>query len=266
MIYQGYGMSGILNIAVQAAYNAGGIIQQESRNLERIKVDRKGFNDYVSEVDRKAEQIIINTILKAYPNHNILGEESGFIDNNSEFTWIIDPIDGTTNYIHSHPHYSISIGVKQEDKVVYGAIFDPNRNDIYTAELGKGAKLNDSRIRVSKTANLADSLLATGFPTYDMSFLDRYLAIFKEMIQSTAGQRRAGSAALDLAYVASGMVDGYWEFNLKPWDIAAGCLLVKEAGGLICDFDGGQKMFESGNIIAANPKLISQILKTIQRN
>ncbi|RTL01536.1 MAG: inositol monophosphatase [Proteobacteria bacterium] len=259
-------MSGILNIAVQAAYNAGGLIQQASRSLEHIRVDRKGHNDFVSEVDRRAEQTIIQTIQKAYPNHNILGEESGLIDNNSEFTWIIDPLDGTTNFLHGHPQYSISIGVKHGDKITYAAVFDPNRNDIYTAELGKGAKLNDSRIRVSKTANLADSLLATGFPTYDMSFLERYLNIFREMLKSTAGQRRAGSAALDLAYVASGKVDGFWEFNLKPWDIAAGYLLVKEAGGLVCDFDGEQKMLESGNIIAANPKLVTQILKTIQNN
>lgn len=257
-------MSAILNIAIQAAYNAGTIIQQESRNLERIKIDRKGHNDFVSEVDKKAEQAIIQTILKAFPNHNILGEEQGLIDNNSNTTWIIDPLDGTTNYIHSHPQYSVSIGIKQDDKITHGVIFDPNRNDVYTAELGKGAQLNNSRIRVSKQNNLADSLLATGFPTYDMSMLDRYMKIFREMLESTSGQRRAGSAALDLAYVAAGMVDGYWEFNLKPWDIAAGYLMVKEAGGLVCDFDGGQEMLESGNIIAANPKLISAILKVIQ--
>lgn len=257
-------MSGILNIAVQAAYSAGNIIQQETRNLGRLKVDRKGHNDFVSEVDKKAEQIIVNTILKAFPKHNILAEEQGSIDNNSDITWIIDPLDGTTNYLHGHPQYSISIAVKQENKITHAAIFDPNRNDIYTAESGKGAQLNNSRIRVTTTAYLADSLLATGFPTYDMSFLDRYLAIFKDMLQSTAGQRRAGSAALDLAYVAAGMVDGFWEFNLQKWDIAAGYLLVKEAGGLICDSEGGQTMFETGNIIAANPKLISQILKVIQ--
>lgn len=256
--------SGTLNIAVQAAYNAGNIIQQETRNLSRIKIDRKGHNNFVSEVDKKAEQIIINTVLKAFPSHNIFGEEHGFIDNKSSITWIIDPIDGTTNYIHGHPQYSISIAVKDNDKITHGVIFDPNRNDIYTAELGKGAQLNNSRIRVSTTANLADSLLATGFPTYDMTLLERYLPIFREMLLSTAGQRRAGSAALDLAYVAAGMVDGYWELNLKIWDIAAGCLLVKEAGGLVCDFAGGQSMLETGDIIAANPKIINQILKLIQ--
>jgi myo-inositol-1(or 4)-monophosphatase len=259
-------MSGILNIAVQAAYNAGNIIQQESRSIERIRVEKKGHNDYVSEVDKKAEQIIINTILRAFPKHNILSEEQGELDNGSDTTWIVDPIDGTTNYIHGHPQYSISIAVKLGDKITHGIVFDPNRNDIFTAELGKGALLNNNRIRVSKTSNLADSLLATGFPTYDMSYLDRYLAIFKQMLTTTAGQRRAGSAALDLAYVAAGMVDGYWEFNLKPWDIAAGYLLVKEAGGLICDFEGGQGMFDSGNIIAANPKLINHICKIIQGN
>lgn len=259
-------MSAILNIAVQATYNAGSIIQQDSRNLERIKIDRKGHNDFVTEVDKKAEQAIIQTILKAFPNHNIMSEEEGSINNNSDTTWIIDPIDGTTNFIHGHPQYCISIAVKHEDKITHGAIYDPNRNDIFTAEVGKGAQLNGSRIRVSRMSSLADSLLATGFPTYDMSLLDRYMKIFREMLESTAGQRRAGSAALDLAYVAAGMVDGFWEFNLKPWDIAAGYLMVKEAGGLICDFDGGQNMLESGNIIAANPKLISPILKIIQNH
>ncbi len=257
-------MSAILNIAIQAAYNAGTIIQQESRNLEHLNIERKGFNDFVSEVDKRAEQAIIHTILKAYPRHNILGEEGGNVDNGSEITWIIDPLDGTTNYLHGHPQYSVSIAVKEGDKITHGVVFDPNRNDIFTAELGKGAQLNNGRIRVSRQSSLADSLLATGFPTYDMSFLDRYLAIFREMLQSTAGQRRAGSAALDLAYVAAGMVDGFWEFNLKPWDIAAGYLLIKEAGGLVCDFDGGQDMLNSGNIIAANPKLVSPILKIIQ--
>lgn len=257
-------MSGILNIAVQAAYNAGTIIQQESRNIEKIKISRKGHNDFVSEIDKKAEEIIVNTILKAYPKHNILGEEHGSIDNNSDITWIIDPIDGTTNYIHGHPQYSISIAVKEGDKITHGAIFDPNRNDIYTAEIGKGSQLNNGRIRVSKTTNLADSLLATGFPTTDLTFMDRFMAIFKEMLLSTSGQRRSGSAALDLAYVAAGMIDGFWEFNLKPWDIAAGYLLVKESGGFVCDFEGNQGMFESGNIIAANPKLISPILKIIK--
>lgn len=257
-------MSAILNIAIQAAYNAGTIIQQESRNLEHLNIERKGHNDFVSEVDKRAEQAIIHTILKAYPRHNILGEEGGNVDNGSEITWIIDPLDGTTNYLHGHPQYSVSIAVKEGDKITHGVVFDPNRNDIFTAELGKGAQLNNGRIRVSRQSSLADSLLATGFPTYDMSFLDRYLAIFREMLQSTAGQRRAGSAALDLAYVAAGMVDGFWEFNLKPWDIAAGYLLIKEAGGLVCDFDGGQEMLSSGNIIAANPKLVSPILKIIQ--
>ncbi|MEN9946762.1 MAG: SuhB [Pseudomonadota bacterium] len=258
-------MSAILNIAVQAAYNAGNIIQQESKNLDRVRVERKGFNDFVSDVDKKAEQIIINTIMKAFPNHNILAEEGGAISNNpNEPTWIIDPIDGTTNYLHGHPQYCVSIAVKQDDKITHGVIFDPNRNDLYKAELGKGALLNDSRIRVSKTANLSDSLLATGFPTYDLSMLDQYLVIFRRMIEKTSGQRRAGSAALDLAYVAAGMVDGFWEFNLKPWDIAAGCLLVKEAGGLVCDFAGTQQFLTTGNIVAANPKLINQILQQIQ--
>lgn len=257
-------MSGIINIATRAAYNAGNIIQQGSRNLAILKTEKKGFNDYVSELDKKSEKIIIDTIQKAFPEHNILAEESGKLDKNSEYTWIIDPIDGTTNFIHGHPQYCVSIALKHHDKITHGVIFDPNRNDLYKAELGKGAFLNDKRIRVKNANYLEDALIGTGFPTYDMSFIDKYMAIFKDMIMHTAGQRRCGSAALDLAFVAAGYLDGFWEFNLKPWDIAAGYLLVKEAGGLVCDFNNTNQFWQNGNIVAANPKLINELLKIIQ--
>ncbi len=259
-------MSAILNIATKAAYAAGNLIQQESRNVGRIKFEKKGHNDFVTAVDKQAEQIIIQTIKKAYPEHNILAEESGLQQNNSPVTWIIDPIDGTTNFIHGNPQYCVSIGIKHDDKVTHSVIFDPNRNDLYSAEIGKGAYLNDKRIRVSTTANLSEALIATGFPTYNLDTLDQYLGMFKEIIQASSGIRRAGSAALDLAYVAAGMVDGFWEFGLKPWDIAAGVLLIKEAGGMITDFEGKQGMFETGNIVTGNHKILSQLMQIISKH
>ena len=260
-------MSAIINIATKAAYLAANVIQQGSQNKANLKVEKKsGINNYVTELDKKAEQIIIDSIKKAYPEHNILAEESGSHNNNSDFTWIIDPIDGTTNFIHGHPEYSISIAFKQHDKVTHGVIFDPNRNDLYHAEAGKGAYLNDKRLRVSKINYLEDALIGTGFPTYDMNILDKYLAIFKEMLQNTAGHRRSGSAALDLAYVASGCLDGFWEFNLQPWDVAAGYILVKEAGGLVTDFNNTSDFWKNGNIVAGNPKILPELLKVIQKH
>lgn len=256
--------SGIINIASRAAYAAANAIQLGSRDMGKLHIEKKGHNNYATELDKKAEQIIIDTIKKAFPSHNILAEESGSENNNSECTWIIDPIDGTTNFMHTHPQYSISIAFKEGDKVTQGVILDPNRNDLYHAEIGKGAFLNDKRIRVTKVSYLEDALLATGFPTYDMDLLDKYLKIFKDMLLHTQGQRRQGSAALDLAYVAAGYLDGFWEFGLAQWDIAAGYLLVKEAGGMITDFAGNQDFWTSGNVVAANPKLISQMLKVIQ--
>jgi len=258
-------MSAFLNIATKAAYLAGNLIQQSSRSSSNLTIEKKGHNDYVTELDKKAEQLIVETIIKAYPKHNILGEESRFQDNNSEYTWIIDPIDGTTNFMHGHPQYCVSIALKQKHKTIAGIVFDPNRNDLYKAEIGKGAYLNDKRIRVSANS-LEYSLIATGFPSIDTTSIDKYLAILKDMILATLGQRRAGSAALDLAYLAAGYVDGFWEFDLKSWDVAAGILLVKEAGGMITDFAGNQHNSGDGSIIAANPKIISQLQKIIQKH
>ncbi len=260
-------MSGPINIAIKAAYAAGNLIQHESRNISSIKIEKKGHNNYVTELDKKAEKTIISIIKKAFPNHNILAEESGEEKNDSEYTWIIDPIDGTTNFIHNNPQYCVSIALKHLNKITHAVVFDPNRNDLYKAEIGKGAYLNDQRIRVTNTSNIQDSLIATGFPTYDMSQIDKYLLIFKDMLLNTAGQRRFGSAALDLAYVAAGYLDGFWEFDLKPWDIAAGFLLVKEAGGMVTDFQEKQDFWKNGgNIVAANSKIIKQILNIVQKN
>jgi myo-inositol-1(or 4)-monophosphatase len=266
-IFQGYIFmaSGIINIATRAAYAAANAIQLGSRDMGKLHIEKKGHNNYATELDKKAEQIIIDTIRKAHPTHNILAEESGANNNNSDCTWIIDPIDGTTNFMHTHPQYSISIGFREGDKVTQGVILDPNRNDLYHAEIGKGAYLNDKRIRVTKAGYLEDALLATGFPHHnDLNLLDKYLALFKDMLIHTQGHRRQGSAALDLAYVAAGYLDGFWEISLSPWDFAAGYIIVKEAGGMVTDFAGKQDFWTSGNIVAANPKLISEILKVIQ--
>lgn len=257
--------SAMINTAVTAAFSAASVIQKSSQNIAKIKVTQKGKNDFVTEIDKLAETAIIQSIQKVYPKHNILSEECGLIDNKSDVTWIVDPLDGTTNFMHNNPQYAISIGVKHEDKLTHGVILDPNRNDLYVAESGKGAFCNNSRIRVSTQAKLEHSLIATGFPTYNQDNLDQYLAILKNMLLKTSGQRRAGSAALDLAYVARGAVDGFWEFNLKPWDIAAGIVLVKEAGGLVCDFAGEHNMLETGNILASTPKLLSALIKIIQQ-
>jgi myo-inositol-1(or 4)-monophosphatase len=257
-------MSAFINTAIKAAYFAASIIQNSSRSLSKIKVTQKNKNDFVSDIDKKAEESIITTINKAYPSHNILAEESGFVNNGSEFTWIIDPIDGTTNFIHGHPNYSISIALKEKDKIIHGVVLDPNRNDLYQASIGKGALLNEKRIRVSNN-NLEHSLIATGFPTVDLTIIDKYLQIFKDITLNTTGQRRLGSAALDLAYVASGIVDGFYEYNLKTWDVAAGILLVKEAGGIVINFEGKSHFGNDGDIIAANPKIVNQLQKIIKK-
>lgn len=257
-------MSAFINTAIKAAYFAANVIQNSSRNLSKIKIIQKNKNDFVSDIDKNAEDAIITTINKAYPQHNILAEESGFIDNKSNLTWIIDPIDGTTNFIHGHPNYSISIALKENNKIIHGVILDPNRNDLYQASIGKGALLNDRRIRVSNN-NLEHSLIATGFPTVDLTVIDKYLQIFKDITLNTTGQRRLGSAALDLAYVASGVVDGFYEYSLKAWDVSAGILLVKEAGGIVINFDGNNHLGNDGNIIAANPKIVNQLQKIIKK-
>lgn len=257
--------SAFINIATKAAYLAGNLIQHGSRDLSKIMIEKKGQNDFVTELDKKSEAIIKKTILQANPTHNILGEETGSLDNNSEYTWIIDPIDGTTNFMHGYPHYSISIALKHKDKITNAVIFNPNTNDLFTAETGKGAYLNDKRIRVSNNS-LEYAIIGTGFPSYDMSIMEQYLKIFKEINLKTSGQRRTGSAALDLAYVAAGYLDGFWEYDLRSWDVAAGILLIKEAGGIVLNFNAKPHNGERGNIIAANPKIINQLQKIIKNN
>jgi myo-inositol-1(or 4)-monophosphatase len=245
----------MLNIAVKAARRAGAIINRASQDIGTLTIKSKNFNDFVSEVDVAAERAIIETLKDAYPTHGFLGEESGSTSYQSDFIWIIDPLDGTTNFLHGFPQYCVSIALQHKGEITQAVIYEPNRNDLYTATKGRGAFLNDKRIRVSKCHKLQDALIGTGFPFRDFKYLNDYLNMFKSMIQKTTGIRRAGSAALDLAYVASGALDGFWEIGLSPWDIAAGGLLIQEAGGIVTDLSGQTGWLESGNILVASPKI-----------
>lgn len=252
----------MLNTAVKAARAAGKIINQGSLNLDRLTIKTKQENDYVSEIDQKAEQAIVQILRDAYPSHAILAEESGE-SGESEYQWVIDPLDGTTNFLHDFPQFAVSIALVHRGTLDQAVIYDPVRNDLYTASRGRGAFLNERRIRVSKRDKLQDALIGTGFPYRDFTHLDAYMAMFRDLVQKTSGVRRPGSAALDLAYTAAGRFDGFWEIGLSKWDIAAGCLMVQEAGGLVSDFSGNENYLESGNIVAGSPRIFHQLLQTI---
>ncbi len=255
-------MHPMLNIAVKAARRAGALINRASQDLDLLTVRSKRDNDFVSEVDTLAEQAIVDTLLEAYPEHAILAEERGR-QGESEHLWIIDPLDGTTNFLHGFPQFAVSIGYLYRGVLTHAVVYDPSRNELFTASRGAGAFLNDRRIRVSKRQKLKESLIGTGFPFRDFSHLESYLKIFRDLLPQTAGLRRPGSASLDLAYVAAGRFDGFWEAGLSPWDIAAGALLVLEAGGLIADFQGEERYLDSGNVVAGNPKVFAQLLHVI---
>lgn len=253
----------MLNIAVRAARNAGDLIQRSSLNIEKLTVDQKSRNDYASEVDRAAEQEIIKVIRTAFPDHGILAEESGEAKGN-DYTWIIDPLDGTTNFLHGFPHYAVSIALKNKNKLEIGVIYDPTRDELFTAERGGGAMLNNRRIRVTKQNTMRGALIGTGFPFKTMDNIEPYLGMFKAVCADAAGIRRAGAAALDMAYVACGRLDAYWEIGVKEWDIAAGVLLVQEAGGVATDFSFNDKYLQSGNIITGNPKMHQLMYQIIE--
>ena len=261
-------MHPMLNTAVKAARRAGAIINRGSLDLDRLNVRTKHENDYVSEVDQMAEQAIIQTLLDAYPNHAILAEETGSASGanveDTEYQWVIDPLDGTTNFLHGVPQYAVSIALLHRGQLSQAVIYDPARNDLYTASRGRGAFLNERRIRVSRRDRLQESLIGTGFPFRDFTHLDAYLGMFRDLVQKTAGLRRPGSAALDLAWVAAGYTDGFFEIGLNAWDIAAGCLLVQEAGGLVTDFNGTENYLKNGNVVAGNPKVFVQLLQAIE--
>ena len=264
-------MHPMLNVAVRAARRAGRIISRASLDLERVKVARKQRNDFVTEVDQASEEAIIDTLLTAYPGHAILAEESGHkpaagsgaAAHEADHVWIIDPLDGTTNFIHGLPQYSVSIALMQRGVVTQAVIYDPNRDELYTASKGAGAFLNDRRIRVSKATRIDEALVGTGFPFKEVENLDEYLRVLRAVTERAAGVRRPGSAALDLAYVASGRYDAFWEQGLSPWDVAAGSLLVTEAGGLVADFAGDSAFVFGGQVVAATPKVLPVMLSLV---
>ncbi len=259
-------MHPILNIGIKAARRGGQVISRASRDISQLTVSTKQQSDFVTEVDRAAEAEIIAVIREAYPQHAILAEESGAIGGSagdSEYQWIIDPLDGTTNFIHGFPQYAVSIGFAHKGVMTHAVVYDPNRNELFTASKGAGAFLNDTRIRVSKRAKLEESLIGTGFPYRMFDHIDAYVAIFRELSQKTAGMRRPGAASLDLAYVACARLDGFWELGLSPWDIAAGSLLITEAGGLISDFAGESDYMNTGNVIGGTPKVFAQLVQIV---
>ena len=255
----------MLNTAVKAARKAGSLITRASSDLDKLTVRRKRQNDFVSEVDNAAEDAIISVLRAAYPDHGILAEESGSQGAGAEFMWVIDPLDGTTNFLHGFPQYCVSIGLLHKGVPNQAVVFDPNRNELFTASKGVGAYMNDRRLRVSKIDRLEDALMGTGFPFREVGHLDDYLRMLKQMTLATSGIRRPGAAALDLAWVAAGRIDGFWEMGLSAWDMAAGALLVREAGGLIGDFDGEDRFLDNGRVVASNAKLFSAILQVLKQ-
>lgn len=258
----------MLNIALRAARKAGELIEQALERVDLVTIEEKSRNDFVTEIDKKAEREIIYHIRKSYPDHSMHAEESGLHEGKDpDYEWIIDPLDGTTNFIHGIPHFSISIACKVKGRLEHAVVYDPIKREEFTASRGRGATLNERRIRVSSRRGLDGALIGTGIPFNGDAFenISPYLAAVEEIAGQTAGIRRAGSAALDLAYVAAGRFDAFWEMNLKPWDIAAGILLVKEAGGLISDFNGGQSYLETGNIVCGAPKVFKPTLQIIKK-
>ncbi|MEW5825106.1 MAG: inositol monophosphatase family protein [Pseudomonadota bacterium] len=257
-------MHPMLNTAVRAARAAGNIILRAVDHLPDLVIESKQRNDYVSEVDRQAELAILDILGKAYPEHAFIGEETGHSGHHdADYAWIIDPLDGTTNFLHGLPHYAVSIALQHRGRLDQAVVYNPISQELYTASRGGGAFLNNRRLRVSPLRNLDGALLGTGFPFRPDSDIDLYLSTFKAVHGPTAGIRRAGSAALDLAYVAAGRLDGFWEFGLKPWDMAAGVLLIREAGGVVVDFAGGEGSMQSGNVIAGNPRVTHAMLQAI---
>ena len=248
-------MHPLVNIAVSAARYAGNFIMRNLERVDQLQIERKGRNDFVTQVDRGAESEIIKTIRKAYPHHAVLGEEGGRSEaGDNDVLWIIDPLDGTTNFLHGLPHFAVSIGIQVKGKLEHGVIYAPCTQDLYCASRGGGATLNNRRIRVSGATDLSAALIGTGVPIR-AAILDDYLPMLRKVVENTAGVRRAGSAALDLAYVAAGRLDAFWEINLKPWDIAAGLVLVQEAGGMVSEISGAADILETGNVLASTPKL-----------
>lgn len=260
-------MHPFVTIATRAAQTAGNMMLRYLERLDTLTIEDKGVHDFVSEVDRMCERIVVDAVQKAYPDHGILAEEGTHIPN-TETLWIIDPLDGTTNYLHGFPMFAVSIGVQVRGRLEHAVVFDPLRNEMFSASRGNGAMLDNRRLRIKRKQGLTGALLGTGFPYSSMAAdperRQSYLRMFESVLPMTAGIRRAGSAALDLAYVAAGRLDGYWEAKLKPWDIAAGVLLVQEAGGFVTDFNGADQYLQSGNLIVGAPAVQHELLDIFQ--
>ena len=255
----------MLNIAVKAARRAGSIINRAALEGGALEVKAKNKNDFVTQVDKAAEQAILGILRAAYPEHSVLAEESGDTPGaRPEYLWVIDPLDGTTNYIHGFPQYCVSIALAHKGVLTHGVVYDPGKNELFTASRGRGAFLDDRRIRVSKCTRLQDALVGTGFPFKEQSRLDLYMRQLRTMMTSSAGVRRAGAAALDLAYVAAGRLDAFWEMGLSRWDMAAGALLIQEAGGMVADLKGGPGYLDKGEIAAGTPKVLPELLEALQ--
>ena len=258
-------MHPMLTIAVRAARRAGSIINRAALDGgSGLHVRSKRAKDFVTQVDQAAEQAIIDIVRKSYPEHGFLAEESGASEEHAEFVWVIDPLDGTTNFIHGFPQYCVSIGIQQRGALTHAVIYDPARNELFTASKGRGAFLNDRRIRVSTLTKFGDALVGTGFPFKELERIDLYTRQLQTMMKTCAGVRRAGAAALDLAYVACGRLDAFWELGLSPWDMAGGALLIQEAGGLVGDLNGDQGYMQSGDIAAATPKVFTALLEALR--
>ncbi len=256
-------MQPMLNIAIRAAHSAGDYISRQVNNIPNLEIESKDTNDFVTQVDRNAEHKIIETLLKAYPDHSILAEESG-TQGDSEYQWIIDPLDGTTNFLHGFPHFAVSIALVHKGRLEQAVIYDPMKQELFSASRGDGATLNNRRIRVTKPVNIKGALLGTGFPFKEKQHLPAFQSMFADIFGQAGDIRRAGSAALDLAYVAAGRLDAFWEIGLQPWDMAAGALIIREAGGLVGDFSGNDNYLETGNIVAGNPKIYADLTRKLQ--
>ena len=258
-------MHPMLNIAIRAARAAGDVITRQMDRLDTITVEQKQHTDFVSEVDRAAEARIVETLLKSYPDHSILAEESGLLgQTNSQYQWIVDPLDGTTNFLHGIPHICVSIGLTFKGKLDQAVVYNPVSQELFTASKGEGAWLNNKRLRVSKVGSLEHALVGSAFPYRDGERLKSYMKTFQTITEQSIGVRRQGAAALDLAFVAAGRTDAFWAPGLSPGDCAAGALIIREAGGLIADFDGGTDWMESGEIVAATPRLLPHMLKVLK--
>ncbi len=259
----------MLTIALRAARKAGELIERALERVDLVAIEEKDRNDFVTDIDKAAEKEIIYHLRKAYPDHTIVGEEGGTqTGKDPDYEWVIDPLDGTTNFIHGIPHFAVSIACRRKGQIEHAVVYDPIKREEFTASRGRGAALNGRRIRVSSRKGLNGAIIGTGIPFsgYALQHISAYLAALQEIAGQTAGIRRPGSAALDLAYVAAGRFDAFWEMNLKPWDIAAGLLLVKEAGGLISDFKGGNDFYDSGNLVCGTPKVFKPILQSVQKH